>query len=104
MNLLEELDEFIDNTKEVLEHQRALAAKLSLERHPTDKIQKLLQVSKGFISHWKSRVICEGVEALRVQYKGTDGALKRPEREAVIQKNLLSRLTKPEMPKIRSYF
>lgn len=85
MNLLEELDEFIKTTKDAREIKRALAAKLRLEHQPSQKVQQILQVSQSFVSHWKNRAIFEGVEALRMQYKGSAGYLKAQEKEAVIQ-------------------
>jgi transposase len=85
MNLIEELDQFIKTTKEAQEITRALAVKLSLQRKPAREIQELLQVSQGFISQWKNSVLFEGVESLRLQYKGTSGYLNNQEKESVIQ-------------------
>ena len=85
MNLIEELALFIKTTKEAQELKRALAVKLVLQRKPSGEIQQLLQVSQGFISKWKNRVLFEGVESLIIQYKGTQGYLNSQDKDAVIQ-------------------
>lgn len=85
MNLIEEIDQFLKSTKEAKEVKRALAVKLSLQRKPSREIQELLQVSQSFISQWKNRAIFDGVESLRLQYKGSQGYLSSSEKEEVLQ-------------------
>ncbi len=48
------------------------------------EIQELLQVSRQFISKWKNQVLFEGVESLKLKYKGSKSELSVQEKEKVI--------------------
>ncbi len=85
MNLIEELNHFLTQTKDARESKRALAVKWNLQGKPYQEVKELLQVSQSFISKWKNRAIFEGVESLKVQYKGSKGYLSSADRNAVIQ-------------------
>lgn len=85
MNLIEEIDDFINQTKDPRELKRAIAVKLKLQGKSYREIQDLLQVSQGFISNWKNRVIVEGVDSLKLQYKGRKGYLKAEDKQKVIE-------------------
>lgn len=85
MSLIDEIDIFISQTKEVREIQRALAAKMAIEGHAYSEIQELLKVSHGFVSKWKNQAIFQGIESFRLQYKGTIGYLKPQERQQVVK-------------------
>jgi transposase len=84
MNIIDELNNFVNQTTEVKEIKRALAAQMVLQGISYHKIQELLNVSHQFISKWKNRVIFEGVESLKLQFKGTKSELKPQEKEQVI--------------------
>ncbi len=85
MNLIEEIDNFIQRTKVAREQKRALAAKMAVLRKPSSEIQSLLGVSREFVTKWKNKAIFEGVESLRLQYKGSQGYLSTEEKAEVIQ-------------------
>ena len=85
MNTLDELDHFINQTKDAREIKRALAVKMKLQGKYYREIKHLLGVSHQFISKWKNCAIFEGVENLRVKYKGRKSYLKTEEKQQVIQ-------------------
>lgn len=85
MNIIDELSDFINQTKDSQEIKRALAVKMILEGKSYQEIQELLKVSQGFISKWKNQAIFQGVESLKLQYKGSQGYLKPEEKVKVIQ-------------------
>lgn len=85
MNLIDEIDDFINQTKDPRELKRAIAVKLKLQGKSYREIQDLLQVSQGFISNWKNRVIVEGVDSLKLQYKGRKGYLSPEDKQKVIE-------------------
>ena len=85
MNLLEELDNFLKKTKDGREVKRVLAAKLAIQWKCHKEIEKLLKVSSSFISKWKNAAIFQGVESLKMQYKGGKSYLSKVEKQKVIE-------------------
>jgi transposase len=83
MNIIDELDNFIENTTNTKEMKRALAAKMKLSGQPSKKIEEILNVSSSFVSQWKNKAIFEGVESLNLQYKGSKGYLKPEEKTQI---------------------
>ena len=55
MDIISELNNFINQTKEAREIKRALAVKMILEGKSYHEIKELLQVSHSFISLWKNQ-------------------------------------------------
>ncbi|MCT7953359.1 helix-turn-helix domain-containing protein, partial [Ancylothrix sp. C2] len=84
MDIISELNDFINHTKEAREIKRALAVKMILEGKSYHEIKELLQVSHSFISLWKNQALFFGVESLKLQFKGTQGKLKPAEKGQVI--------------------
>ncbi|EDX71110.1 hypothetical protein MC7420_4297 [Coleofasciculus chthonoplastes PCC 7420] len=85
MNIIDELANFINQTKETKEIKRALAVKMILEGKSYREVKELLKVSHSFISQWKNQALFQGVESLKLQYKGRAGYLKSEEKEQTIQ-------------------
>jgi putative transposase len=85
MNIIDELCNFINETQEAKEIKRALAVKMILSGKSYHEIKELLKVSHGFISKWKNSAIFQGVESLKLQYKGTQGYLKPEEKVKILQ-------------------
>jgi putative transposase len=79
------LANFINQTKETKEIKRALAVKMILEGKSYREVKELLKVSHSFISQWKNQALFQGVESLKLQYKGRSGYLKPEEKEQTIQ-------------------
>jgi transposase len=84
MNIISELNDFINQTKEAKEIKRALAVKMILEGKSCHEVKALLQVSHSFISMWKNQALFSGVESLKLQFKGSKSDLKPEEKEQVI--------------------
>lgn len=85
MNLIEELEEFIKQTKDTRELKRAVAVKMILQQKSYHDIKELLDVSSSFISKWKNRVLFQGVESLKLQYGGGKGYLQTAQIEEIIE-------------------
>jgi len=85
MNLIEELDDFLKKIKHGREVKRILAVKLAIEGKCYQEIEKLLKVSSSFISKWKNIVIFQGVEGLKIQYKGGKSYLSSVEKQTIIE-------------------
>ncbi|MFN5513547.1 MAG: transposase [Cyanobacteriota bacterium] len=84
-NALQALEEFIDKTLKPLELKRALAVRMWIEGIEAKKIQDILGVSAAFISKWKVCFAIEGVEGLKLKYKGSKSFLDSLERQEVIE-------------------
>ncbi len=72
---MQSLTEFIDNTKNQLEIQRATAVKMLLSGYTHKEIMPILGVSSGFLSKYKKAFFQDGTEGLKVKYKGSQGLL-----------------------------
>ena len=84
MNLIDELNDFLNKTKDAREMKRAIAVKMRLSGKSSREIEELLEVSQSFISNWKNRVIVGGVECLTMNYKGSKGYLTPEQKEKII--------------------
>lgn len=81
---MEELEELIKHTKDARELKRALAVKLTLAGRSWDEVSGELDVSRGFISKWRSQYKGGGVESLSVAYHGWGGYLDSEARAAIL--------------------
>lgn len=84
MNLINHLDDFINETRDAREIKRALAVKMILQGKSSQEIEKLLQVSQSFISKWKNLVLFQGLNSLKLKYKGRKSYLSSQEQEEII--------------------
>jgi putative transposase len=84
MNLIDELNDFLNKTKDAREIKRAIAVKMRLLGKSSREIEELLEVSQSFISNWKNRVIVGGIECLSMNYKGSKGYLRPEQKEKII--------------------
>ena len=85
MNIIDELSNFINQTIEPKELKRAIAVKMIIQGKSYHDIQELLQVSHGFISKWKNQAIFEGIDSLKLKYKGRTSYLKPEDKVQIIQ-------------------
>lgn len=85
MTIIDELNDFIIKSKEAQEVKRALAVKMILEKKSYHAIKELLQVSHSFISKWKNQALFQGVDRLKLQYKGSQSYLTSPEKAKIIE-------------------
>jgi len=81
---MEDLEEFIKATKDARELKRALVVKLTLRGRPWKAVQQELDVSRSFISKWRSQYKQGGVNNLSVAYHGWDGYLTTEARTEIL--------------------
>jgi putative transposase len=65
-----ELQDFIDMRPDAREVRKALAVKLIYQGYLYDEIQTILDVSRGSITGWKQAYEENGIDGLRLNYKG----------------------------------
>jgi transposase len=53
------------------------------EKIPTSKITTILGVSESFVLKWKNIFALDGVDALRLQYSGSEGYLSQEQKEEI---------------------
>jgi transposase len=82
---IERLINFINTNGDSREMKRALAVKLALEGYAYRAINKILNVSQGYVSKWKKRFIKQGIKGLRLGYKGARTKLNKEEEEETIK-------------------
>ena len=85
METIEALDRFIKVAQDAREVKRAIVVKLLKQGHKLKETSQLLNVSLGFGSKWKRIFDQDGVEGLKLGYKGSQGYLMPEQREAVIE-------------------
>jgi putative transposase len=81
---MKELEGFIESNPDPRELKRAVAVKMTIQGYKHREITKILQVSSGFISKWKQEYILKGVEALKLNHKGSKGYLSESEKQQVL--------------------
>ncbi len=79
------LEDFIKNSQNKLEITRATAVKMLLCGYRHQDIMPILGVSSGFISKWKKAFFQQGVEGLKLAYKGSKGFLYSQEHSEIIE-------------------
>ncbi|AFY55395.1 transposase [Rivularia sp. PCC 7116] len=78
------LEDFIENTQNKLEITRATAVKMVLCGHRHQEIIPVLGISSGFISKWKKAFFQNGVDGLKLAYKGSKGFLDSQEHSEIV--------------------
>lgn len=81
---MKELLELIKGKPDPRELKRALAVKLVMQNYPYREIQKILNVSIGFISKWKQTFESLGVNGLTLGYKGASSYLSSQQKTEII--------------------
>lgn len=81
---MESLSEFIQSNPEPRELKRALAVQMVQHNYRYSQIQELLKVSVGFISTYYTKFKQEGIEGLKLKYKGSQGYLTPSQKQEVI--------------------
>lgn len=79
-----ELQEFIALRPDAREVRKALAVKLVYQGYLYDEIQTILDVSRGSITGWKQAYEEDGIDGLRLNYKGRKSYLDVEQREQVL--------------------
>ena len=81
---MEELQEFIRTTRDSRELKRALAVKNTLAGRPWLEVAEELGVCRSFLGKWRKIYAQDGVDGLRLRYKGSTGYLTANRKAAVI--------------------
>ena len=68
-------------TGKPLEIKRALAVRLSLLGESRSTIAEMLDVSVQFVDKWKPIYFEEGIDGLKLKYKGSDDYLSKQEKQ-----------------------
>lgn len=77
---MDSLVQMIEDTTDVRELKRGLSVKLGEGGMATAAIGELLQVTARYVRKWRGRYEREGVEALRVGYRGSESYLSVEQR------------------------
>ena len=78
------LDEIINESKDVREVKRALSVKMVEQGIAPGTISELLNVSMQYVSKWKLIYQTEGTDGLALGYQGSQSYLNEGQREEVI--------------------
>ena len=79
-----ELQDFITACRDAREARKALAVKLVYQDYLYEEIQTILDVSLGSITGWKQAYEQDGINGLRLNYKGRKSHLLDEQREEVL--------------------
>ena len=74
-NTMNDLKKFINTTRDSRELKRALAVKNTLAGRPWSEVAKELEVCESFIGKWRQIYAEQGIEGLKLGYKGSKGYL-----------------------------
>lgn len=79
-----ELEEFLQQTKDIREYKRGQAVKLDLVGYPRKFTAEALSVGVNFVSKWRLQYNRHGATGLRLSYKGSKGYLTQEEKQQVL--------------------
>jgi putative transposase len=80
---MDRLAQLIEETTDVRELKRALSVKLGEEGMATEAVGEVLQVTPRSVRKWRKRYEREGVEGLRVRYRGSESYLSVEHRQGI---------------------
>jgi transposase len=85
MPTLEQVNAFLQATKDAREYKRAMAVKLLLLEFEPRDIAELLQVTESFVSKWKKLCFEHGVAVFVIKYHGYQGYLTSEQRQSITE-------------------
>ncbi len=86
MPTLDQINAFLNTTKDAREHKRAMAVKLLLLEFEPRDIAELLQVTESFVSKWKKLWFEHGVAVFVIKYHGYQGYLTSEQRQSITER------------------
>ena len=95
------LSDFIASNPDARELKRTVAVQRTLLGVKQGMIQAVLGVPSGFIRTWKKRYLSEGVECLRLGYKGSPSYLSAAQRAQITR--WLATPSSPSVASLASY-
>lgn len=78
------LTSFINSNPEARELKRALAVKMALQGEAYSNITKLLGMHKSWITTWKQKFEAQGLNGIKLGYKGAQSYLTSEQRQQTI--------------------
>lgn len=78
---MDRLAQLIEETTDVRELKRAVSVKLRERGMATEAVGEVLQVTPRAVRKWRKRYEREGVEGLRVRYRGSESYLSIEQRQ-----------------------
>lgn len=82
---MSKLAALIEATKDARELKRALSVKMGQSGIAAVQVGELLHVTPQYVRKWQRRYESEGVEALRVGYRGSESYLSGEQRQGVAE-------------------
>ena len=79
------LESFIKSNIDARELKRAIAVRMALEGKFYHEISKMLGVSEFFVGYWKKNFKSQGLEGLKLGYKGSKGYLTERQTDVVVE-------------------
>src|SRR6266511_4086915 len=86
MPTLDQVNAFLNTTKDAREYKRAMAVKLLLLEFEPRDIAELLQVTESFVSKWKKLYSEHGVAVFVIKYHGYQGYLTSEQRQSITER------------------
>jgi len=86
MPTLDQVNAFLNTTKDAREYKRAMAVKLLLLEFEPRDIAELLQVTASFVSKWKKLCFEHGVAVFVIKYHGYQGYLTSEQRQSITER------------------
>ena len=80
-----QLEFFIKSDIDARELKRAIAVRMALEGKLYQEISKMLGVSEFFVGYWKKIFKTQGVEGIKLGYKGSSGYLTKRQTDVVVE-------------------
>jgi len=78
------LTKFIHSNPEARELKRAMAVKMALQGEPYSNITKISGMHKSCITTWKQRFEAQGLDGIKLGYKGASSYLTPEQRVEII--------------------
>jgi putative transposase len=85
MPTLDQVNAFLDTTKDAREYKRAMAVKLLLLEFEPQDIAEILHVTVSFVSKWKQLWLEHGVDVFVIKYHGYQGYLTPEQRRSITE-------------------
>jgi putative transposase len=80
-----QLESFIKSDIDARELKRAIAVRMALEGKLYYEISKMLGVSEFFVGYWKKFFQTQGIEGIKLGYKGSQGYLTERQTDVVVE-------------------
>jgi putative transposase len=82
--VIAELQEFIDQNPNAREVRKGLAIKLVYQGYLYEEIQRIIGVSLGSITGWKQIYEENGIDGLKLKYKGRKSYLSTEQKQEIL--------------------